>query len=259
MSVTFEDIELGQRYSRPQLVRLWGYKGFQAIGRGVFTPAKSNKIVLFITGEKQSHLTQYKDVLDGDTLKIEGEKNHIADKRLINASAASDEIHLFYRERHHQNFIYYGEISLVAHQEYTEKPSTFSFSLNPLNAVAQNSLATDEEAFGTFSPDEEGKKRTIYSTRYERSPKNRAAALMYHGTKCKACGFDFDKQYGERHARHYIQIHHVHSVTSGLRRPNFKTDLVPLCANCHAMAHRTHGKILSLQELKSLLRNRATT
>src|SRR5437773_790470 len=101
MPVKFEQLEIGQSYSRPELAKLWGYQSYNALARGVITPTSSNKIVLFITKEKQSHLTQYQDSLDGTNLSIEGEKNHAADSRIINAATAGDEIHLFYRNRHH--------------------------------------------------------------------------------------------------------------------------------------------------------------
>ncbi|WP_420063226.1 hypothetical protein [Leuconostoc lactis] len=42
----------------------------------------------------------------------------------------------------------------------------------------------------------EGKKTRVYSTRYERSTKNRQAAILTHGLNCKVCGFNFEKKYG---------------------------------------------------------------
>jgi putative restriction endonuclease len=32
-----------------------------------------------------------------------------------------------------------------------------------------------------------------------------------------------------------------------------ETDLVPLCANCHAMAHRRRATVTSIDELKALV------
>jgi putative restriction endonuclease len=31
------------------------------------------------------------------------------------------------------------------------------------------------------------------------------------------------------------------------------TDLVPLCANCHTIAHRRRGTVTSIEELKELI------
>src|SRR6266480_3835381 len=122
MQVTFEQLTVGQSYSRPQLAELWGYKKYNAIARGVVTPRGSNTILLFITVEKQSHLTQYRDSLDGTNLVMEGEKNHGGDQRIINAATSGDEIHLFYRKRHHEDFTYYGTVRLVRSEQKRRKP-----------------------------------------------------------------------------------------------------------------------------------------
>src|SRR6202043_1305179 len=99
----------------------------------------------------------------------------------------------------------------------------------------------------------EGRSYLARHRRYERSLRNRVAALRIHGTSCKACGFNFDDVYGAEHAGHFIQIHHVQSITTGIRKVDPSTDLIPLCSNCHSMAHRQPGIILSLAELKQLL------
>jgi len=82
---------------------------------------------LFITREKQEFLTQYEDHLENGVLDIEGETNHSADDRMIGAVDAGDQIHLFYRQRHHAPFIYYGQIHLVRHERHTDSPSRFTF------------------------------------------------------------------------------------------------------------------------------------
>ena len=46
----------------------------------------------------------------------------------------------------------------------------------------------------------------------------------------------------------------LHSNTMGVSPVDPTIDLVPLCSNCHSMAHRQHGKILSVDELQALLR-----
>lgn len=129
MPVSFENIVIGQTYDRPELADLWGYRGFQAIARGVVTPANTNLIILFVTEQKQDSLTQYNDFLDGSLLHWEGEKKHSSDLRVINASAAGDEIHLFHREIHHTPFTYKGKIELEQHVQLVSRPSQFIFTL----------------------------------------------------------------------------------------------------------------------------------
>ena len=112
MPVSFKSLVVGNSYDRLFLSELWGYRGFQAIARGVVTPANSKIIVLFVTEEKQESLTQYRDFLEGNLLHWEGEERHSSDDRVINAAAAGDEIHLFYRKMHHSPFVYMGPVQL---------------------------------------------------------------------------------------------------------------------------------------------------
>ena len=80
----------------------------------------------------------------------------------------------------------------------------------------------------------EGEKHPRLSSYYERNPKLRAAALNYHGTICKICGFDFRKTYGTR-GEGYIEIHHLIPVSSfTIATPvDPKQDMIAVCSNCH--------------------------
>ncbi len=129
MPVSFEELSIGEKYERPYLADIWGYNGFQAISRGVITPSGTNYIILFVTKEKQQALTQYNDYLDGDLLHWEGEEKHSSDSRVINAESANDEIHLFYRDIHHNPFVYYGQIHLKEHTLLAAGPSKFIFTV----------------------------------------------------------------------------------------------------------------------------------
>lgn len=101
----------------------------------------------------------------------------------------------------------------------------------------------------------EGSLSTYYGVRYERDPKLRLQAIAIHGMACKACGFDFEKAYGE-YAKGYIHVHHTLPISEfdGPKSVNPETDLVTLCANCHAVIHRKRSATLSLDELKSMVR-----
>ena len=112
MLVTFQNIHIGQTYSRPRLAALWGYSGYQALARGVVTPRGENIIILFVTEEKQSFQEQYKDKLTGNVLKWEGPTDHFAENRMIIACDNDDEIHVFHRIRHHSDFTYLGKATV---------------------------------------------------------------------------------------------------------------------------------------------------
>lgn len=87
--------------------------------------------------------------------------------------------------------------------------------------------------------DEEGAEKLQWSRRYERSRANRAISIELHGTTCQVCGFSFTSFYGGL-ANDYVEIHHLTPVSSmeGPKVVDPRTELVPLCANCHRAAHR---------------------
>ena len=94
----------------------------------------------------------------------------------------------------------------------------------------------------------------FYGKRYERNPLNRAKAIEIHGLNCNGCGFNFEQMYGER-GKDFIEIHHIKPLSSSENEIviNPKTDLVPLCANCHRMIHRRKDEVLSIEELREIL------
>ena len=96
----------------------------------------------------------------------------------------------------------------------------------------------------------EGGKRVYVSVRRERDPKLREDALRVHGLDCMACGFNFERAYGN-HGKGFIEVHHVVPLSDlGKTKTDPVTDLVVLCANCHRMVHRKRDICLGLEELK---------
>ena len=123
--------------------------------------------------------------------------------------------------------------------------------------VAEESLQVDDVTHGDIDekvvPDSEGRKRLVLHVSYERSQKNRREAIKRHGTTCAVCTFNFDQTYGYDYADGYIQIHHIKPLSEYEGEVDPETDLVPLCANCHAMAHRRRDTVTSIEELKELI------
>ena len=98
----------------------------------------------------------------------------------------------------------------------------------------------------------EGGRRVVISTRVERDPRLRDAAIRIHGTTCAACGFAFAEVYGDW-GEGYIEVHHLEPLgdSESGRETNPESDLVVLCANCHRMAHRRRDIALSVEELRN--------
>lgn len=109
-----------------------------------------------------------------------------------------------------------------------------------------------------LTPSKEGRQKRVYTTKYERNPKNRDLAIAIHGMQCQICGFDFEEMYGFLGAG-FIEVHHVKPLhlqdEESIIDP--ATDLVCVCANCHRMLHRKRDGIVTVEELREYVkRNR---
>lgn len=157
------------------------------------------------------------------------------------------------------------------HQDYNESKN-FVWKLRDELVQAIDSLfeknidmelplekSSDELTSTVLVPVKEGKKTLIYTTKYERSRQNRDAAIRARLKKglrlcCEACGFDFEKIYGER-GKGFIEVHHnkpLHTLEDECEIDP-EQDLNCLCSNCHRMIHREKASILTVNELKELI------
>lgn len=107
------------------------------------------------------------------------------------------------------------------------------------------------------SPDQyiEGASKTVSINTYERSSEARAKCIAHHGYNCAACGFNFERMYGSIGEK-YIHVHHVIPLAE-IRKEyvlNPVEDLIPVCANCHGIIHRTKPA-LTVEQLKEHLSN----
>ena len=100
------------------------------------------------------------------------------------------------------------------------------------------------------SPEFEGETKEAIIKRNTRSRKNRDLAISVHGSSCVICNFNFDDVYGKEISKGFIHVHHTKPLSKNkAQAPNIITDLVPVCANCHAMIHRTKEGI-SISKLR---------
>ncbi|WP_142037288.1 HNH endonuclease [Arthrobacter sp. SLBN-100] len=94
----------------------------------------------------------------------------------------------------------------------------------------------------------------IEVNRYERDADARRVCLAFHGTSCAACGFSFEASYGDA-GTGFIEVHHV--VPPAMLRSGYildpVADLVPLCPNCHAMAHLGVASPRTVSELRNMI------
>lgn len=162
--------------------------------------------------------------------------------------------------------IFQESITLSQIQTVVPQIKTFShatqridcFYLNPILALMDyydNQIFEEnwEQKSSVSEVSPEGEKKAQYVTKYERDPKNRAAAIKIHGLKCAVCGFDFEKTYGEQ-GQGFIEVHHIKPLYTldEVMVINPEMDLICLCSNCHRMIHRKRNQILSVEQLKEL-------
>lgn len=116
------------------------------------------------------------------------------------------------------------------------------------------SYAIEDEPLTTVIS--EGTKSKIYTTKYERNNKNRELAIKFHGCYCHACGFNFEKQYGDL-GKGFIEVHHIKPLYSLKEAIEVdpKKDLIPLCPNCHRMIHRNKSNMMTVDELIKRMKN----
>jgi 5-methylcytosine-specific restriction protein A len=227
------------------------------INNGIFAPKGFDSIWVFITEKKTSDRTPYQDFFDGTTLIFEGQMQGRTDDLLINHQKDGTEILVFYRIRkdEHLNysFRYLGKFDYLSHKG--EKPTQFVLQSLQLAIDEGSGLPIPLENLDsdvdtrTF---QEGAEKTRIQTYYERNPKLRDEALKIWGTTCHICGFNFSEKYGSI-GEGYIEIHHLKPISSIKRLSdiNPKTDLVPVCSNCHRMIHR-RKEMMSIEQMKSI-------
>jgi hypothetical protein len=85
----------------------------------------------------------------------------------------------------------------------------------------------------------EGERFSITSTAIERSSKAREACIGRYGHSCYICGFNFGKSFGAL-GEGFIHVHHKVDISTKklVHEVDPVKDMIPLCPNCHAMAHR---------------------
>ena len=248
---------IGAEYDRNYLAELWHYNGIQGLAKGIISAAE-HKVVLFVTAKKTEDAIQYADKLEGDTLIIDGQRHHATDK----AVAEAEHIYLFYREAAKLKnspipFTYMGEVVCTHTEAGIGQPHRFIFRVLSKSRANENAsevfpVGCNEDG-ATYQV--EGDRRLVEHLRIERSQANRRQALLYHPHVCSICGFDFDQVYGADLAEGYIDIHHIKPLAEiGACAVNPKTDLIPVCPNCHRMLHHRFKNSVTIEELRQKVR-----
>jgi predicted RNA-binding protein with PUA-like domain len=164
---------------------------------------------------------------------------------------------LILRMANNTNYLVKDEHAKILHklwEKYT-RLNTKQMRRNDLKDIVRNDLEADKAQFD--SSYKEGEMKSYYGNRYERKAKNRLRAIEIHGTTCAVCGFNFEDVYGE-HGKDFIEIHHKKPLNTleAAAEIDSRTDLVPVCSNCHRMLHRDRENVLSVEELRDMIKRK---
>lgn len=119
-----------------------------------------------------------------------------------------------------------------------------------------DNFSISEEVIGTISIKESYKKK-VHSSIERPSSSVIKRIKRKLGYVCMACGFDFEKSYGET-GKEYIEAHHLTPIANlkeGESRTITDKDFAVLCSNCHRMIHRFEDSS-DIAKLKTLIKNK---
>ncbi|MGQ0564278.1 MAG: HNH endonuclease [Gemmobacter sp.] len=123
----------------------------------------------------------------------------------------------------------------------------------PAADIAESPLSLDQ-----LPPVIEGAERQVTRNIRERDPAARRAAETFWRNQsdgrlvCLACRLDFGKAYGSR-GEGFMHFHHLAPMAEAVGEREVRPDdLVPLCPNCHAIAHRGEN-LIAPNEIAALL------
>lgn len=208
------------------------------------------------SGERIQVSINYSNEKFNSTLEMDKQKNPRT--RLLWKADLSNKIKEHFPS-HFESFVNGREEiqePLIMRFERTSDDQTFNVTI--YSAVNENVLANDIESdlIENGEPRKEGAIKQYYGKRYERDTTNRKKAIQLHGLNCIVCNFDFEKIYGER-GKDFIEVHHIKplfTLEGQLVDINPATDLVPVCANCHKMIHRRHDEVLTIEQMKAIVK-----
>lgn len=243
-------IEVGKSYTRkevkarlglpnPDKLNMYWQSGYVQIGNTVIIFANVN-----VPG-KTGH--DYPNQWVDGKLYWYTKTNHSLTTEVINKMIKGElEVLIFTRDNNNNPFTFHGYGYSLDFED--GKPATIVWRvINDLTLLPNDYKPKNRYKFV------EGTQKQGFVTRYERNPQARQACLDHYGYICQVCMFDFYQKYGLI-GKDFIHVHHRLEI-SNIKKEyviNPITDLIPVCANCHAMLHK-RKPAYTVDELKEII------
>lgn len=126
--------------------------------------------------------------------------------------------------------------------------ASFAELIGYVDPDGDNNQEAEDIAF-----DVEGLLTSTVIKKRERSRRNRLLCLAIHGHRCCVCDIIPEDVYPGLTG--IIEVHHIEPVSTLLEPRVYdpRTDLIPLCPNCHRAIHRTFPAMLP-KELRAIMK-----
>ena len=191
----------------------------------------------------------YGNLWDGDDLVWYGNTRSNLNQPLIrDLLTPGRKVLIFTRIQDRAPFVFEGWGKAKSVENSSPVKILWSFDQNEIRRPE----TLPEEIVETYSF-KEGAQKTVQVNKYERNVYARRECIRIKGLNCMVCGFKFEEFYGSV-GKDYIQVHHIIPLSE--IGENYYVDpvrdLVPICANCHAMVHSKNPPY-SVEELKEIL------
>ena len=213
---TSERLIVGHNYAREDLAAMFRITD-ATLNTGVFRPAGTNSVWLFVTKDKTRDRTQYQDRLEENRLYWQGQTSGRTDAMIVAHESRDLELLLFYRERKYEHpkaaFRFEGRFRYVSHSG--AKPSSFMLERLGERFEASTPVGTEAEPYDPTSV-EDGRARIIgMVTRRQGQGAFRAALLNAYCRRCAVTGCTVEAVLEAAHIHPYLGPA-TNLVTNGL-------------------------------------------
>lgn len=208
---------------------------------------EGNKLIVFAnigTAGRTGH--DFPNTFDADsqTMSWYGKPNsHSAQPTFRRIFEGSIELEVFARwDSRQTQFTYLGNPYILGFDDGVKvSPDSFAIRVQLSFQDLNNDMPGPE---GNLQRTE-GNRFTATVNKYERDPALRAQCIDHYGPDCQICGFSYFKVYGEI-GKGFCHVHHLRPLSEVGKDHTVDpiNDLIPVCANCHSMLHRTKPALL---------------